>query len=138
MKFNNVSYTVEFKNSKEKTEIDLQTLVDVSVGFLEDYGEAYLIGKPFHAIIQNGGGYSKFFRLLEATDYRNNPEHFFAELIKALEKVNSRECEPVKINNIALPQLFLMAVLEKIIPGDQCISIKDVRQLEKVTNIVVP
>jgi len=138
MKFENALYTVEFKNSKEKTERDLQTLVNVSVGFLEDYGEEYLIGKPFHAIIQNGGGHSKFFRLLEATGCRNNPKDFFAELLKALENVNSRECEPVKINNIALPQLFLMAVMEKIIPGNQCISIKDVRQLEKVTNIVVP
>ena len=43
--------------------------------------------------------------------------------------------EKVRINDIEMPHLLLMAILEVVLPGNRFISIKTTQQLEEVTNI---
>ncbi len=138
MNFDDTLYTVEFKNSQEKKEVSLSILGHNVIDFLEHYGEESLVGKPFYGIIGEGDGETKFLRLLKATEYENNSGGFFLELTEKLGSANSTNGSPIKINGVTFPQLFLVSILEKIIPGNNFISIKDVPQLEKLANIVVP
>ena len=138
MDFDDTSCTVEFKNSQEKKEVSLSILGHDVIDFLEHYGEESLVGKPFYGIIGEGDGEAKFLRLLKATGYENDPGGFFAELTEKLGHANSNNGGPIGINDVPLPQLFLVSVLEKIVPGNKFISIKDVPQFEKLANITVP
>jgi L-lysine 2,3-aminomutase len=138
MNFDDSFCTVEFKNSQEKKEVSLSILGHDVINFLEYYGEESLVGKPFYEIIGEGDGETKFLRLLKATGYENNSRGFFLELTEKLGSANSTNGSPIKIDGVTLPQLFLVSILEKIIPKNKFISIKDVPQLEKLTNIRVP
>ncbi len=138
MNFDDSFCTVEFKNSQEKKEVSLSILGHDVINFLEHYGEESLVGKPFYEIIGEGDGETKFLRLLKATGYENNSRGFFLELTEKLGSANSTNGSPIKIDGVTLPQLFLVSILEKIIPKNKFISIKDVPQLEKLTNIRVP
>ena len=138
MNFDDTFCTVEFKNSQEKKEVSFSILGHDVIDFLEHYGEESLVGKPFYGIIGEGDGETKFLRLLKATGYENNSRGFFLELTEKLGSANSTNGSPIKINGVIFPQLFLVSILEKIIPENKFISIKDVPQLEKLANIVVP
>ena len=138
MNFDDTLYTVEFKNSQEKKEISLSILGHDVIDFLEHYGEENLVGKPFYGIIGEGDGETKFLRLLKAAGYENNPGGFFLEITEKLGSANSNNASPVKINDVILPHLMLVSILEKIIPENKFVSVKDVPQLEKLANIVVP
>ncbi|NQT55897.1 MAG: radical SAM protein [Desulfobacteraceae bacterium] len=138
MNFEDTVYRMEFIHSKEIRQVALSTLIDDIIDSLEHYGEESLMGKDFCAIIGQGDGETKFLRLLRAAGYENHPKGFFSELIEQLEGVNSNIGISIRINNVALPQLLLISILEKIIPEKKSISIEDVPQYEKLTNIRVP
>ncbi len=138
MNFDDALYKVEFRNSQERNDVALSTLGNDVIDFLEHYGEESLVGKGFYSIIGDGGGETKFLRLLQAAGYENNPEGFFSEVTEKLGKANSNDGTAVKVNGIALPQLLLVSILEKIIPGNKFVSVKEVSQLEKLANIAVP
>ena len=137
MNFEDTVYRMEFIHSNEIRQVALSTLIDDIIDFLEHYGEESLMGKDFCAIIGQGDGETKFLRLLRAAGYENHPKGFFSELIEQLERANSNNGKSIKINDVVLPQLLLVSILEKIIPEKKFISIKDVTQLEQLTNIRV-
>ena len=138
MQFYEASYKVEFKNSKEKKIITLKTLGQCVINFLEHFGEENILGKEFYSIVGEGDGETKFSRLLEAAEYEENIHGFFSEILEKLEKTNNYNIIPVKVKGIELPYLMVVAILEVLIPGNKFISIKDVKKLEKLTNINVP
>ena len=138
MNFEDTLYTVNFMNAKEKKEISLSILGNDIIDFLEHYGEESLVGKPFYEIIGEGDGETRFLRLLKAAGYENDPRGFFAELTEKLGHANSKDGGPIEIDTISLPQLLLVSVLEKILPENKFISIKDVTQFEKLANMTVP
>jgi len=138
MHFDDTRYTVAFEDSQEKRDITLSSLGHGALDFLEHYGEESLVGKAFYSIVGDGDGETKFLRLLKATDYENDPNGFFAELTEKLGHANSNRGGLIRINDVPLPQLFLVSVLEKIIPENRFISIKDVSHFEKLANITVP
>lgn len=138
MDFDDTLYTVAFENSQEKKDIALSSLGRGVLDFLEHYGEASLVGKEFYSIVGEGDGETKFLRLLKATGYAQDPKGFFAELTEKLGHANSNDGGPIRLNGVSLPQLFLVSVLEKIIPENRFVSIKDVSQFEKLANITVP
>ncbi|MGD2127448.1 MAG: radical SAM protein [Desulfobacteraceae bacterium] len=138
MDFENDLFSVEFSNSKQKKEVSLADVGDCVVDFLEHFGEESLVGRAFYEVIQEGDGKTRFLRLLKATGYEDDPRGFFSELLHQLAQANSYYREPIMMNGLALPQMLLVAVLEKIMPGNQFVSIHDVAQLEKLTNIAVP
>ncbi|MBN1930129.1 MAG: radical SAM protein [Desulfobacterales bacterium] len=127
-----------FSNSFEQVDIALEVLEEGIIDFLERYAVPHLVGKGFYEIVRKGDGTTRFYRLLKATGYKNNPAGFFFELIQKLSESNFQNAEMLKIGNIAMPHLLLVSVLEKIIPGNRFLSVKDVDQVERLTNIHVP
>jgi lysine 2,3-aminomutase len=130
-------YQVEFANSQEQTDVALSSLAYDAADFLEHFGEEYLLGKVFHDIIGAGDGQTKFHRLLTAAGYANNPQGFFLELTEKLGNANSANAVPIEVGGIHLPNLFLLSILEKIIPGNRFLSIREVSQYEKLANITL-
>jgi len=127
-------YEVEFVNSREQADVDLSTLVSGATDFLEHYGGEYLLGKVFSDIIGAGDGQARLQRLISAAGYANSLQGFFAELTEKLAGANGA---PIAVGGIDLPNLFVLSILEKIIPGNRYISIRDVGQYEKLANVSV-
>ena len=127
-------YEVEFVNSREQADVDLSALVSGATDFLEHFGGEYLLGKVFSDIIGAGDGQTKLQRLLSAAGYANSPQSFFAELTEKLASANGAL---IAVGGIDLPNLFVLAILEKIIPGNRYLSIRDVGQYEKLANVSV-
>ena len=138
MEFAHHVFSVEFSNSKKKKDIPLADVGEAVIDFLEHYGEKALVGKKFYEVIQEGDGETRFSRLLKATGYDEDPKGFFSELTHQLSHANSYYREPIMMNGVALPHMFLVSVLEKMVPGNTLFSIKDVEQLEDLTNTAVP
>ena len=113
----------------------LLSLVDKTIDFLDQYGEVSILGQKFYKTIGSGDGETKFQNLLTACGYQNDIKGFFNELIRILEKTNSREIQSLKINKVELAYLFVIEILEVLLPGDNIISIKSVERILKYTNI---
>jgi len=128
--------SIVYENSGEENQIPLANLVAALTGFLDHFAEKSLVGKTFLAIVQTGDGPTKLSRLLDACGYSDNPRGFFSELLVLLGKADGTA--KIAINDIELPHLMLMAILEVVLPGNKFISIKTTDQLEKVANIKVP
>lgn len=113
-------------------------LEDELVSFLDYYGVPALMGRSFGALIGAGDGRTKWGRLTAACGYPGDPRGFCDELVRRLMPANSQKGAGVQINGVDLPQLLLVAALEKLLPGDKFTGIQTVAQLEKLTNMVVP
>ncbi len=129
-----INYTVVFENSGEETRINLLSLIEDLIDFLEHYGEASLVGETFYGIIGGGSGESKFSKLLKSAGFENNAEGFCIALIRQLERADSQKPRPVQIDGVVLPHLMVVVALEKLIPGNKFTSVRDIDQLEKLTN----
>jgi lysine 2,3-aminomutase len=124
-----------FEHSKREVAVSLKALAEGTAEFLEYYATASLVGQDFCAVIGDGDGRTKLARLLEASGYTDDPEGFFKHVLDQLAQSDSRK---KRVNDIVLPYLLLVSLLEKILPGHGYVSIKDVDQLENFTNIEVP
>ena len=131
-------YRIAFVNSQETSEVTLSELITGVTDFLAHFGGAYLLGKTFHDVVGDGDGETKFKRLLQTTGYKNDPNGFFAEITEKLARSTSTDPVPMIVNTVTLPNLLVLAMLEKIIPGNRFISIRDVSQYEKLANETVP
>lgn len=127
---------IVYQNSGEEKQVLLSDLQAVLLGFLDHLAVRPLIDRAFFAIIQTGDGRTKLDRLLAACDYNDDAVGFFSELLEQLGRAAGTE--KVRINDIEMPHLLLMAILEVVLPGNRFISIKNTEQLEKVTNIKLP
>ena len=135
MKSKDRSINIEFKHSGEKKDVSLTALTGAVIEFFDIYGTVTLAGKQFCSITGDGAGSEKFSHLLEKTGYPDDPEGFFIQILSTI--VNG-EMKKIALNQIQIPHLMLMAILEQVLPGHGYISIKDTHQLEKVTHIAVP
>ena len=131
-------YQLKFVNSGETSHVALSELVAGVTDFLAYFGGPYLLGKTFHDIVGDGDGETKFKRLLQAAGYENDPNGFFAEITEKLVRSASTDPVPMTVNKVMLPGLLVLAMLEKVIPGNRFISIRDVGQYEKLANESVP
>jgi len=129
------SIKIFFKNSKKETEINLKSLTECAVQFFEIYGEKSLVGKDFFQIIGNKDGLTKLSNLLKACGYEEKSGEFFEIVLDSITKSNK---QGIIINGINLPHLFLVALLELVIPGHGYVSIKNTQQLVEVTNLEIP
>ncbi len=124
---------VVFQHSGDENQVALPELIAALAGFLDHYGVKCLVGPSLHEIIQAGDdGPAKLSRLLEACGFAGNPEGFFTELLAMLGKADGSG--RIAVNEVELPHLLLMAVMEVILPGNRFMSIQTTEQLEKVTN----
>ena len=132
MKYPDTIFRVDFSHSHEEVAIGLNKLTETATDFLDYYGEKPLLGKSFLDIIGNGDGRSKFFNLLTACGYQDDPAGFFQDLLPQLGRADgTRE---IRIKEITMPHLLLVNIMEQLIPGNSFFSIKDVDQLQKATN----
>ena len=131
-----VSMKIVYENSGEAAQATLSDLVAALTGFLEHFGVTPLVGRAFSGIIQTGNGSARFTRLLDACGYGGDPEGFFSDLLAQLAHADGTRT--VRINNVEMPHLLLVAVLEVLLPGSKFMSIKTVDQLEKAANLKVP
>ncbi|MFZ0241096.1 MAG: radical SAM protein [Desulfobacterales bacterium] len=130
--------TVTIDHSGESPPAAAATLEEELIPFLEYYGVSALMGRSFGELIGAGDGRTKLGRLAAACGYVGDPRGFCAELIRQLMPACSQKGAGVRINGVDLPQLLLVAVLEKLLPGDKFTGIQSVAQLEKLTNMLVP
>ncbi len=131
-----ISLSFACENSGEKNQVALSTLVITLTDFLDHYGEKSLIGETFFKVIGIGDGSAKLERLLAACGYHQDSHGFFAHLLDLLGQADGTQT--FAINNVKMPHLLLVAMLEILLPGNQIVTIKTVDQLETVTNIKVP
>ena len=134
MEKNDRSIHIEFKHSGKAADVSIAALTDAVIEFFDIYGTIPLAGKQFCSITGGGEGIEKFSTLLEKSGYSNNPEEFFTRILSA---IADGEMKKVTLNQIEIPHLLLMAILEKVLPGHGYISIKDTRQLEAATHLPV-
>ena len=127
---------IVYENAGEEREILLMDLVVTLTEFLDHFAVKRLVGEIFSDIVGTGDGSTKFSRLLDACGYGDNSGGFFSELLAMLGKADGTK--KISINNINLPHLMLMAILEVVLPGNRFVSIKSTDQLEKVANLRLP
>ncbi len=126
---------VRFEHSKKQVDVRLSKLTDSIIQFLEIYGNEQFCGSSFVAVVGNTDGQTKFAALLAATGYTADPKGFFEVLLDAIGRSQSYN---LILNQIAMPSMLLVALLEQVIPGHGYVSIKDTAQLAKETNLDIP
>lgn len=136
MKFPDTIFYVQFVHSQEEASISLRQLVESLTDFLDYYGVPSLLGPDFYKIIKNMDGQSKLANLLTGCGYPSDPVGFFQDLLPKLGRADGTR--PIRVNEILLPQLLLVRILELLIPGNAFAPITDVDQLQKVTNRDIP
>ena len=132
----NGKLTVVFEHSGEENRVELGSLTAALTDFLDQFGVQSLVGPTFYEIIRAIDGSAKVARLLDACGYADRPEGFFTELLAQLGTADGSGT--IVINDVKMPHLLLMAIMEVILPGNRFISIRTVEQLEKVTNTRIP
>ena len=134
-KRNNRAMTVIFKNSLEKKNVDLTTLIDSTKEFLQIYQQSDFAQTDFWEIVADENGQAQFSELLKSTGFTDDAEGFFSAV---LNEVALGTGEAVVIQGVILPHALLVALLEQILPGHGYISIKSVQQLVDLTNCDIP
>jgi hypothetical protein len=79
--------------------VPLADLIDALTRFLDHFGTKALVGETFLATIGSGDGHARLARLLEACNYRDNPNGFFSELLAFWEK----QTEPLPLPSTVSP-----------------------------------
>lgn len=131
-----VTLRIIYKYSEEENEVFLSSLTETVISFLDQMATKQFTGPRVFEIIKEGTGSEKFYRLLFACKYADDPEGFFRELLGKLGMANGSG--KIAINGVEMPHLLLVAILEVVLPGSGFISIKTVDALEKAANLKVP
>ncbi len=126
---------IRFEHSKKEADVPLSTLVDGAVRFLEFYGNAQFCGRGFVGIVGEGNGESKFSTLLRAAKYENDAMGFFSAVFEA---IGSGRAQDMVLNDVPLPHMLLVGLLERVMPGHGYLSIKAPKRLEESTNLDIP
>ena len=114
------------------------SLVDALTEFLEYYGTEALVGRAFADLIGRGDGKDRLSKLLAATGHVDDPEGLCRTLAEQLMKRETGGGSAISVNGVIFPPLLLMALLERLFPGDKFTSVKSVERLETLTNIRIP
>jgi len=130
--------TVTFDHSGESLQMSFAEISDEIISFLDYYGVPSLMDRSFCNVIGDGDGQSKFVRLTTACGFDGDPRGFCSELVRQLTPASRRDGTPVRINGVDLPQLLLVALLEKLLPGNKFTSVRTVAQLEKLNDMAIP
>ncbi len=135
----------EFTHTGESVEVSFDELRRSVAGFLDAYGEESLLGAEFAGVLYGAAAYGgdvrvsgeeKFQNLLKASGA--DETGFFREAVKQLESANHQRTGPVKVGGVELPKRFLMSILEVLIPGEELVSVRNVAQFEKLSNVSIP
>jgi len=130
--------STEFSRTGGQVEISLPELITRTREFIELYGTPYLLGQGFCDLLGDGSGEERLERLMRAAGCENDPGAFFGEILHHLAESESTNQKEFSLNGVRFPQLMKLCWLEMLVPGNRFVSIKDVPQLESLTNISVP
>ncbi len=136
MQDTNQTVPITFTTEGETIQVPLAKLINGMTDFLDNFIHPSLVDKKFINLLNGTDGTSRFERLLNSVDFADDTHGFFERLLELLGA--SDGTEPITIGDVTFPPLALMSVLEIVLPGDKFISIHNVDQLEKYTNIRVP
>ena len=138
MKLPDITFDVQFDRSGITRQVSLTALIDQVIELLENHGVEPIIDRKTYAVIGTGDGISRLSRLLDTAGFPRDPRGFFGELLKQLQTAGCGRALTVKIGKVVVPYNLLLAVLEVVIPGNKFVTVKTVRQLERLCNISVP
>lgn len=136
MQDDNLTVPITFKTTGETRQIPLSELLYGAIDFWDHCIHPSLVDQQFITLIGEGDGKTRFGRFLSRIDFENDPNGFFKKLLILLGKADGTRA--IAINGVVLPHLFLMTILEVVLPGNRFISVKNLDQLEKHTNLQVP
>ena len=126
---------VDFCFAGRQEEVPLSRLTRTAEQFLGIFGNAQFCGSRFAGILGTGDGDQKFACLLEAAGYAGQPKGFFTRIMT---EIGQGRGDDLALNKVLLPSVFLVALLEQVIPGHGYVSIKSTEQLAKASNLEVP
>jgi lysine 2,3-aminomutase len=136
MKDDSQIVSVTFKTTGETQQVSLTRLVNGTTDFINNYTHPSLVDQQFLDIIGEGDGNIRLQRLLKETGFDGDQYGFFEMLLSFLGDADGTK--RIIIKGVTMPHLFLVTILEVVLPGNRFISIKGVDQLEKQTNLRVP
>jgi L-lysine 2,3-aminomutase len=125
------------ETTKSRAELPVTTLLAEAVDFLGHTAERPLVPAEFLRLVGDGDGGSRFSRLLQATGHPDDPEGFFAALLGPVLRGEARGRSPFRVNGVEIPKRFVIALLERVSPGNGFVSVRDVDQMESLTSIRV-
>ena len=126
---------VEFCFAERQEEVPLSRLIRTAKQFLGIFGNEQFCGSVFEQVLGTGDGDLKFLRLLEAAGYAEQPEGFFKAIFT---EIGQGRGDNLTLNGVLFPSVFLVALLEQVIPGHGYVSIKSCEQLSKASNLEIP
>ena len=126
---------IVLKNSGRELSVPLSLLEDKSREFLENYATFDLVGPEFRALLGEGDGTERFSGLLRACGFEDDSAGFFSALVPLLDGTGPADAT---VRGIRLPYLYLLSLLELVIPQHGYVSVKDVESLVDLTNLEVP
>jgi len=129
--------SVALDRSKHQVEMPLDILIRETVDFLGHWAEPPLVPEEFLRLLGDGEGEKRFSRLLDATGYPGDSRGFFSALMAPVASGGTQGWGGLHLNGVDIPNALVTALLEATEPGNEFISIRDVDQLEKVTNTPV-
>jgi len=138
MNLNTTNLAISAARNDKKSGVNGDELATVIIDFLECYSTPSLVGRDFCQVIGDGAGTDKWIKLLFATGYENGPDGFCQDLTRQLKRSAGSNKEPIQVGGVQLPHLLLMAVLEKVLPGERFTSVRSVDQLQKLTGVQMP
>ncbi len=124
-----------FQFADKQVDVPLVTLVQSGIEFLNVYGNEQFCGRPFVEAAGIGSGKTKLENLLAVTGFEGDPQVFFRNIVDAIGRDRGKG---LSLNGFPLPSMFLVALLEAIIPGHGYVSVKDTEQLVRATNLNIP
>ncbi len=136
MQDTNHTVPITFTTVGETTQVSLAKLINGMTDYLDNFVHPSLVDQKFINLVSGGDERSRLDRLLSSVGYEKDAHGFFENLLEQLGA--SDGTEPVTIGDVTIPSLLLISILEIVLPGDKFISIHNIDQLEKHTNIRVP
>lgn len=126
---------VRLVKAGDPVRVPVSALKDEAEAFLDYAASSPLAGRDFCGIVGEGDGATKFYRLMEAAGHPGDPEGFFESLLGAVASRSANSREPVRLNGVSFPRAFLVALLERILPGEEFVPVKTVEDLDRLTNL---
>ncbi len=133
-----VKYEVNFINSGETAEVFHEDLERAVIDFFGNYSSENILGITFFDAVYDNDEHLMYQNLLKKCGYENRSVDFFNDLISQLEQADSTRDNPVKMGEVTFPVIFLLPVLEKIIPGIKYMTVRNEAQVQSLANMKVP
>ncbi len=125
---------IAFEPTETRSEIPVAELEAATVDFLAHTAAPPLVPAAFIEIVGEGDGETRFERLLQSAGRPGDSAGFLVSLMEAVFRGEGRGREPLRINGVEIPNRLIVALLERMWPGNEFVTVRDVAQLERLTH----